>query len=507
MKKMFKYLSLLLLLLPIFSMNGNRVNGAELESNSVTIILHKIAFPNGEMPTEIANTGNLAGQHQDLLQEYRGLNGVTFEVYDMTDKFYEIRSSGSTVEAAQLALGQLADDDLGVALATQITATDVNGDKGVVSFNLPATDDLGRDKVYLFHESQAPEVIETKAKNMVVVLPVYTEGAELLSTIHLFPKNEEKVHEEPPFEKIVVDQVESYQFGDILTYEISTKVPFDIEKYEKFEVSDESDPGLAYQKGTLQVTIAGESAAPLYELVETESGFTVKFMDFEALNEHIGEDIVFQYQTQLVETKTETNAFKNHAWLVTDFEEKTREVEVKTGGKRFVKVDLADDTQLLAGAKFQIRNGDKQYLSKTSVGYAWVDDAKAENLVVVESGDKGQFEINGLTFGEYTLEETVAPTGYELSTAPVSFIVSDGSYTAGNTGVLKVVNLKTPEKPVLPDTSGPEPTTPSTTETPRKALPKTGETKNSSFIWLGAILIAGVAIALWQRSKKQKRSE
>lgn len=501
MKKMFKYLSLLLLLLPIFSMNGNRVNGAELESNNVTIILHKIAFPNGEMPAEIANTGNLAGQHQDLLQEYRGLNGVTFEVYDMTDKFYEMRSSGSTVEETQLALSKLADDDLGVALEAQITATDVNGDKGVVSFNLPATDDLGRDKVYLFHESQAPEVVETKAKNMVVVLPVYTEGEELLSTIHLFPKNEEKVHEEPPFEKIVVDQVESYQFGDILTYEISTKVPLDIEKYEKFEVSDESDPGLAYQKGTLQVTIAGESAAPLYELVETESGFTVKFMDFEALNEHIGEDIVFQYQTQLVETKTETNVFKNHARLVTNFEEKTREVEVKTGGKRFVKVDLTDDAILLSGAKFQIRNKENQFLSKIDVGYAWTTDAKAENLIVVESGDKGQFEINGLAFGEYFLEETVAPSGYELSTTPVSFTVSDGSYTAGEAGILKVVNLKTPEKPITPETPKDEP------EAPRKTLPKTGETKNSSFIWLGAILIAGVAIALWQRSKKQKRSE
>ena len=125
----------------------------------------------------------------------------------------------------------------------------------------------------------------------------------------------------------------------------------------------------------------------------------------------------------------------------------------------------------------------------------------------MESGDKGQFEINGLTFGEYTLEETVAPTGYELSTVPVSFTVSDGSYTAGDTGVLKVVNLKTPKKPVLPDTSGPEPTTPSTTETPRKTLPKTGETKNSSFIWLGLILLAGVAIVWWQKGKKQKRSE
>ena len=174
---------------------------------------------------------------------------------------------------------------------------------------------------------------------------------------------------------------------------------------------------------------------------------------------------------------------------------------MKTGGKRVVKVDLAYDTQLLAGAKFQIRNADKQYLSKTAAGYAWVDDAKAKNLVVVESGDKGQFEINGLTFGEYTLEETVAPIGYELGTTPVSFTVSDGSYTAGDTGVLKVVNLKTPEKPVVPEPPKPTP------ETPRKTLPKTGETKNSSFIWLGAILIAGVAIAVWQKSKKQKRSE
>lgn len=78
----------------------------------------------------------------------------------------------------------------------------------------------------------------------------------------------------------------------------------------------------------------------------------------------------------------------------------------------------------------------------------------------------------------------------------MKFTVSENSYTAGDTGILKVVNLKTPERPVLPETSG-EPEIPT-----RKVLPKTGETKNSSFIWLGAILIAGVAIALWQKNKK-----
>ena len=86
MKKIVKYLSLLLLLLPFFTVKGNNVTAAETDDN-VTIFLHKIIFPNGEMPEDIANTGDMSGAHQDLLQEYRGLNDVTFEAYDMTDKF------------------------------------------------------------------------------------------------------------------------------------------------------------------------------------------------------------------------------------------------------------------------------------------------------------------------------------------------------------------------------------------------------------------------------------
>lgn len=505
MKKLAKYFALLLLLLPIFTVKGNDVTAAGAEDSDVTIVLHKIIFPNGEMPEDIANTGGMNGAHQDLLQEYQGLNDVTFEVYDMTAQFYALRAKGDTVEEAQLALSQVPDAELGVPLTSELTK-EIEGKDGTAIFTLPATDDKGRDAVYLFRESAAPDFVVEKAKNMVVVLPVYFDN-EQLSTIHLYPKNEKAVHDEPSFEKIIPGKAESYQFGDIVTFEITLDVPLDVLDYTKFEVSDAAEPGLVYQAASLKVLVEDESIMHLCDLEETETGFTTKFTNFTAMDEHAGKEMTFRYQMQLVNVKTETNVFKNKARLATNFEELEREVEVKTGGKRFVKVDLADDTQLLAGAKFQIRNGDKQYLSKTATGYAWVDDAKAKNLVVVESEDKGQFEINGLKFGEYTLEETVAPTGYELGTTPVSFTVSDGSYTAGDTGVLKVVNLKTPKKPVLPDTSGPEPTTPSTTETPRKTLPKTGETKNSSFIWLGLILLAGVAIVWWQKGKKQKRSE
>lgn len=501
-----------MLVLPVFVTKGAHVDAAE-DTNTVTFALHKIAFTNGEMPEDVDNTGDYEGYHQELLKEYRGLNDVTFEVYDMTSAFYDLRSEGWTVEEAQLALSE-ADLEYFELAAEPVVTTTVDGEKGTAIFNLPATDEEGRDAVYLFHEADAPAVVENKSKNLVAVLPVFNTDDEQLSMIHLYPKNEEKIHEIPPFEKIVVDQEDSYKFGDVFTYEIKTKIPLDILKYTKFQISDESDPGLVYQAGTLEAKIGDTSVLDLAELTEVANGFTLNFTDIEALDAYVGQELVFQYKTQLVEVKTETNIFKNQARLTTDFEEIVKEVEVETGGKRFVKVDLEDDATLLAGAQFQVLNDQEQYLSKTAGSYTWTDDADDKNLVVLESGDKGQFEVNGLTFGDYFLKETVAPEGYQLNTTPVSFTVSKGSYTAGDTGILKVVNLKTPKRPELPDTPGPEPTPESPVPTPtpatvtpqvvRPSLPKTGTVKNSSFIWIGTVLIAGVAIAFWRKSKKEK---
>lgn len=517
-KKMFKFFALLVLVLPTLSLNGTKAEAAEID---VTFALHKIAFPEGEMPEEIANTGDYEGVHHELLMDYKGLNDVVFEAYDVTNQFYQMRNDGASVEEAQLALSQLEVEELGEVVDTQTTTTIFEED-GTALFNLPAVDKEGRDAAYLFHEAAAPETVTAPSKNLVVVLPVFNADEEQLSTIHLYPKNEEWIHEIPPFDKAVVDQAESYQFGDIINYELRTTVPHDVKKYTKFQVSDASDPGLVYQAGTLQVKAGDDMVTELYDLEESESGFTVKFTDFEAMYQHVGKELIFSYQTQLTEVKTETNLFKNQARLLTDFEDLTREVEVETGGKRFVKVDLEDKATLLAGAKFQVLNEQDQYLSKIAGGYIWTDDEDDENLVVLESDGFGQFEVNGLRFGDYSLQEIVAPEGYQLSTTPVSFTISKGSYTAGDPGILQVVNLKTPALPELPDTSGPEPTPTPTPETPatptptpatttpqavRPSLPKTNDVKNSSFIWVGTVLIAGVAIAFWRKSKNKKEEE
>ncbi|MEO1780834.1 hypothetical protein BAU18_000385 [Enterococcus diestrammenae] len=505
-KKMFKFFALLVLVLPTLSLNGTKAEAAEID---VTFALHKIAFPEGEMPEEIANTGDYEGVHHELLMDYKGLNDVVFEAYDVTNQFYQMRNDGASVEEAQLALSQLEVEELGEVVDTQTTTTIFEED-GTALFNLPAVDKEGRDAAYLFHEAAAPETVTAPSKNLVVVLPVFNADEDQLSTIHLYPKNEEWIHEIPPFDKAVVDQVESYQFGDIISYELRTTVPHDIKKYTKFQVSDASDPGLVYQAGTLQVKAGDDMVTELYDLEESEAGFTVNFTDFEAMHQHIDKELIFSYQTQLVEVKTETNLFKNQARLLTDFEELTREVEVETGGKRFVKVDLEDKSTLLAGAKFQVLNEQDQYLSKIANGYTWTDDEDDKNLVVLESDGAGQFEVNGLRFGDYSLQEIAAPEDYQLSATPVSFTISKGSYIAGNSGILQVVNLKTPARPELPGTSGSTPAPTPTTNIPqavRPSLPRTNDVKNSSFIWVGTILITGVAIAFWRKNKNKKEEE
>ncbi|HGD3917281.1 TPA: SpaA isopeptide-forming pilin-related protein [Streptococcus agalactiae] len=53
-------------------------------------------------------------------------------------------------------------------------------------------------------------------------------------------------------------------------------------------------------------------------------------------------------------------------------------------------------------------------------------------LLKLISNDKGQFEITGLTEGQYSLEETQAPTGYAKLSGDVSFNVNATSYSKGS---------------------------------------------------------------------------
>ncbi|HEN6495743.1 isopeptide-forming domain-containing fimbrial protein [Streptococcus agalactiae] len=142
------------------------------------------------------------------------------------------------------------------------------------------------------------------------------------------------------------------------------------------------------------------------------------------------------------------------------------EPKVVTYGRKFVKTNK-DGKERLAGATFLVKKDGKYLARKSGVAtdaekaavdstksalatvsekqkayndafvkanysYEWVEDKNAKNVVKLISNDKGQFEITGLTEGQYSLEETQAPTGYAKLSGDVSFNVNATSYSKGS---------------------------------------------------------------------------
>lgn len=109
----------------------------------------------------------------------------------------------------------------------------------------------------------------------------------------------------------------------------------------------------------------------------------------------------------------------------------------------------------LAGAKFQVKSGDKVAffkLDNTSNVYkfaGWDVTGETSLVSVVETPATGEIKFEGLDSGTYYLEEIEAPKGYNKLNDAIKFTIADEkasekgqvSYgTDGGTGIIKVLN-------------------------------------------------------------------
>lgn len=79
----------------------------------------------------------------------------------------------------------------------------------------------------------------------------------------------------------------------------------------------------------------------------------------------------------------------------------------KLGSLEITKVDSKDKSKVLKGAEFRLTNNDTQ---------------ETYNLITDENG---KAKIEGLPQGEYTLEETKAPSGYKLNFKPIEVVIGE----------------------------------------------------------------------------------
>lgn len=139
---------------------------------------------------------------------------------------------------------------------------------------------------------------------------------------------------------------------------------------------------------------------------------------------------------------------------------------------------------------------DKAFLAARD-NYQWIeasngDAAKKAGALVLTSDNQGRFEVTGLAYGTYTLEEVTPPEGYAKLTGNEEFLkfeIKKGSYTSED------VNIKYN----LEDTAN------SAKQIINKkvSIPQTGGIGTVIFTVVGVMLMVGAAFALKRRKEDE----
>lgn len=104
---------------------------------------------------------------------------------------------------------------------------------------------------------------------------------------------------------------------------------------------------------------------------------------------------------------------------------------------KFIKKD-ADTGEGIPGAVFNVQNSEGKWLCYVDGKTTWVDSGKRTDFV---SGENGEFTVDKIGVGAYTLHEITPPDGYEIINESTPFIVIASGEDVDNT-LVTVVNNK-----------------------------------------------------------------
>lgn len=264
------------------------------------------------------------------------------------------------------------------------------------------------------------------------------------------------------------------QVGDTVTFKLTAKVP-DMTDYTtyKFVFHDTLSNGLAYDAGTVKVTIGGtevtkEGNYTVNEPTGESKELTVTFADLTKVTDATaGKDIVVTYTAKITKDAVTTKPATNKAYLEYSNNPGTDELgksnpdesKVYTYDIEIHKFHTEDtDENRLANATFKLTsdvdgNNVVKLVAETDANAYHVQGDGETGVDTVTTDGTGKINIKGLKAGTYYLHETIAPTGYNKLKKPIKIeiTVSDGNYTTpsykvddkANTGnTIKVENVK-----------------------------------------------------------------
>lgn len=284
----------------------------------------------------------------------------------------------------------------------------------------------------------------------------------------------------PTIDKFITSigtKTDTANINELKTWIIQTTIPGDIKDYESYIITDILDPALDYEN-SFSIKAGSHDLVPNvdYNFSEPLVGTAGAILSIDikpaSLKDYAGQKVTVEFKTSINENAVMDDKIENNATVTgtldgTPYKKDVPNLpEAHTGGKKFVKVGKTTDSTALSGAEFKIfKAGTTQYLQ---ADWTWGSKADAR---VFTSGADGKFEVTGLAYGNYTLEETKAPTGYNLR-ADVNFTVGLGSYADASTATI--------------------------TNAPTLNLPSTGGMGTIVFSVIGSVLMLG-AVKLYKK--------
>lgn len=297
----------------------------------------------------------------------------------------------------------------------------------------------------------------------------------------------EKNTKAPTIDKKVNElQATSADFNQVLNYTITVTAA----GTDTYTITDALPTQITLD--TNSVTISKNGAALAintdYTLTTAAGGFTLALTPAARAALKDNDVLVVSYQATLQPNTTTMDAYTNTATLSYGEDKSISDTaDVFSGHITFEKRD--NHNNILAGAKFVVKNLDGQYAKLNGSGHTWAFDswvdAVEQATVITTENTTTAVIVRGLKSGIYTLVETEAPNGFVKGSDTEITINKELSEEQGN----RLIGLFT-EKAIVINTQGSE-------------LPETGGIGTTIFYIAGALLaVSAVALLIVKRRKQ-----
>ena len=298
----------------------------------------------------------------------------------------------------------------------------------------------------------------------------------------------EKNTKAPTIDKKVDDlQATSADFNQVLNYTITITAAAGTDTYTitdtlPTQITLDTN-SVTISKNSTDLTITND-----YTLTATATGFTLTLTPAARAALKDNDVLVVSYQATLQPNENTLNAYTNTATLSYGQDKSLSDTaDVFSGHITFEKRD--NHNNILAGAKFVVKNLDGQYAKLNGSGHTWAFDswvgAVEQATVITTENTTTAVIVRGLKSGIYTLVETEAPNGFVKGSDTEITINKELSEEQGN----RLIGLFT-EKAIVINTQGSE-------------LPETGGIGTTIFYIAGALLaVSAVALLIVKRRKQ-----